>query len=277
MIRFATVLAALFLLIPSAPARAETSQCTEIKSLPATITVQGVYCLKQDLSTAISAGGAISISTNNVTLDCNHWKIGGLAAGPGSTASGILAYNRKNIAIRNCGIRGFYRGIDLWGNDSAYNLAENNRIDLARYAAIEIWGVGVSIRGNRIYDVASAGLAVGIHLQSASGTVIDNDIHGVVATAGPAHAIRSLEPAGTLFVSANRVSGLASDHADMAAFRIAGPSVITGNALYHTSGTLSTHRGIFCGFGGVARDNVLIGFPVSNATYGCASVDNTVY
>ena len=53
-----------------------------ISSLPVTITTQGVWCLDRDLSTSNSAGPAVTIATNNVTVDCNGFKIGGLGAGP---------------------------------------------------------------------------------------------------------------------------------------------------------------------------------------------------
>jgi len=85
------------------------------------ITSQGVYCLNHDLATAMTSGNAIDIQTNNVTVDCNGYKIGGLAAGPSSVAYGIHAdTTRQNITIRNCGIRGFVEGIylvaapDIW-------------------------------------------------------------------------------------------------------------------------------------------------------------------
>src|SRR5262245_9719378 len=94
---------------------AETIQCTAIASLPYTISVQGVYCLAGDLSTGMTSGSAIVIATNNVVLDLNGHRIGGLAAGPGTQATGIYANDRQNITIRNGTIRGFYNGIYLGG------------------------------------------------------------------------------------------------------------------------------------------------------------------
>src|SRR5688572_12403874 len=79
-----------------------------IDSLPAHISTPGVWCLRHDVSTAIGAGAAINIAANNVTLDCNGFRIGGLAAGPGSMASGVYVSGRQNASVRNCGIRGFY-------------------------------------------------------------------------------------------------------------------------------------------------------------------------
>ena len=61
------------------PAQAETFHTcgTIINTIPTVITTQGVYCLNHDLATAISSGSAIDIQTNNVTIDCNNFKIGG--------------------------------------------------------------------------------------------------------------------------------------------------------------------------------------------------------
>ena len=73
----------------TATAQAETVNCTPITTLPAVITVQGIYCLTGNLSTAMTSGNAIEIQTNNVVLDLNGFKLGGLAAGSGTGAAGI--------------------------------------------------------------------------------------------------------------------------------------------------------------------------------------------
>ena len=66
-----------------------------ITSLPAVISSQGTWCMKQDLATAVTSGFVITVATNNVTIDCNNFKLGGLAAGAGTQASGIFANNGK--------------------------------------------------------------------------------------------------------------------------------------------------------------------------------------
>ncbi|HEY0661023.1 MAG TPA: hypothetical protein VGD21_06870 [Lysobacter sp.] len=75
-------LAALVLLVHAVPVQAAESydNCTGfIETLPATISTQGTWCLKHDVGTAITEGNAVTIAANNVTLDCNDFKIGGLA------------------------------------------------------------------------------------------------------------------------------------------------------------------------------------------------------
>jgi hypothetical protein len=159
-----------------------------IDSLPATISTQGVWCLRHDLATNIASGNAITIATNNVTIDCNDFKIGGLAAGTTSTASGIYAYNRQNAAIRHCNIRGFYNGINLAGNDGAGHLIEDNRLDNNLYIGISVTGEHNRVRRNAIFDTGgyansayptAGSTAYGI---SASASITNNTIDGVFTT-----------------------------------------------------------------------------------------------
>ena len=80
-------------------AQAETTECTVITSLPYAINTQGIYCLKGNLESNMTSGNAITINTNNVVLDLNGYKIGGLAAGAGTNANGIFAGQRQNILL----------------------------------------------------------------------------------------------------------------------------------------------------------------------------------
>jgi len=115
----ALVLLALASLATSPAVRAADSLdgCTGfITSLPATIASQGIWCLKGDLTTSISSGSAITINTNKVTIDCNHYRLDGSAAGSATTTIGIYANARARVAVRHCTIGGFYIGAKLTGN-----------------------------------------------------------------------------------------------------------------------------------------------------------------
>ena len=114
---------------PNAVFAAESyDNCTGfIDTLPATISTQGTWCLRKDLGTAVTSGAAIAIATNNVTIDCNDFKLGGLAAGAGTLAYGIRAANRYNTTVRNCNIRGFFFGLQFWGGG---HTVEDNRFDV---------------------------------------------------------------------------------------------------------------------------------------------------
>lgn len=189
--RMACVLLATWWLAAPVPARAETSStCTDyIDSVPAVIASQGVWCLRGDVSTAQATGNAIEIAANNVTIDCNDFKIGGLAAGAASTAVGVYAYNRKNAVIRNCNIRGFYQGILLTGGSgtqdrSAGHLVEDNRVDHSLDTGIRVYpGHGHLVRRNRILDTGGAPNALYSSGIYANADVIDNTISGLFATA----------------------------------------------------------------------------------------------
>ena len=167
----------------TASAAESYDNCTGfIDSVPATIATQGTWCLRHDLSTAMASGNAITINTNNVTIDCNDFKIGGLAAGEASSARGIGATGRLNATIRNCSLRGFLFGIELAGTDGGGHLVEDNRLDQNLLAGISIQGDGNLVQRNRILDTGgwavSSAVAWGI---VGSADIIDNAVEGVSA------------------------------------------------------------------------------------------------
>ena len=142
--------------LPLASVHAETVNCTPITALPAVITVQGIYCFKGDLTTAMTSGNAIDIQTNNVVLDLNGFKLGGLAAGLGTSAVGIHADNRQNITIKNGTVRGFFQGILLGGGGpSQGHVVEDIRADQNTLEGIQVQGAGNIVRNNQV--VATGG------------------------------------------------------------------------------------------------------------------------
>lgn len=152
------ILASLVLLATTNPARAAASfeGCSGfVDSVPATISTQGVWCLRGDLSTAISSGAAITVATNNVTLDCNQFKLGGLAAGTATNAFGVRS-EQSNTTVTNCNIRGFRVGVAIEGGGG--HLIEDNRFDNMRSTAISALAQGATIRGNRIFDTGGSTL-----------------------------------------------------------------------------------------------------------------------
>ena len=123
---------ALVLAAPWQPVRAAHSYATctgYVESLPATISTPGHWCLRRDLSIAQDSGAAITIVANNVTLDCNDFKLDGLSAGLDTLAFGVLAQERANTTVRRCVVRGFYVGVRLVGGG---HLVEDNQLELLR-------------------------------------------------------------------------------------------------------------------------------------------------
>ncbi len=179
----ASLLVLLAFVLGAAPARAETVNCTAITALPAVITVQGVYCFTGDLATAITSGIAIDIQTNNVVLDLNGFKLGGLAAGPGTTANGIHALNRQNITIKNGTIRGFLEGIVIIDTGASQgHVVEDIRADQNTHTGFDVHGSGNIVRNNQV--VATGGStafgvnasATGIRVFGAGPRVLNNDV-----------------------------------------------------------------------------------------------------
>lgn len=170
-------------------ARAETYHTCAgfIDSVPATITTQGVWCLRKDLSTSITSGNAITIATNNVTVDCNDFKLGGLAAGDGSEAIGIYTYDRQNLTVRNCNVRGFFHGIAVGGpftsSGGSGHLVEDNRLDNNLAAGIFLRNASNSlVRRNQVYDTGGSLTADQIYgIYATEADVIDNTVAGVFA------------------------------------------------------------------------------------------------
>jgi hypothetical protein len=211
---FVLTVLGLLLGVPQVTRAAESyDNCTGyITSVPAAINSQGTWCLKQDLTTSISSGTAIKINADNVTLDCNDFKLDGLAAGAATHAYGINASGRLNTTVRNCNIRGFFYGALLTGSGHA---AEDNRFEGNTYIGLDIQGDGSVARSNRVFDtggstqVASAyGIAV-----NDSVDVLDNTVTNVFARSGGngnAYAIFTSGNASAS-INGNRVRG---EHGD---------------------------------------------------------------
>jgi hypothetical protein len=93
----------------SRPAAAETTICTQITSVPWTISTPGVYCLNSDLNFAQSSGVAITIKASNVTLDLNRHVLSNSYVGicsssaTCSNAYGISVEYQSNVLIKNGG------------------------------------------------------------------------------------------------------------------------------------------------------------------------------
>lgn len=169
--------------LPS-PARAETFHTCAgfIDSVPATISTQGVWCLRKDLATAITVGAAIRITANNVTIDCNRFKLGGLAGGDGSQANGIYADDVQNATVRNCNIRGFGYGVNLDSGDG--HLVEDNRFDNMLSQGISICcGSNNTVQRNQVYGTGGSTIFTSATAISATGNIQDNVVRDVNARA----------------------------------------------------------------------------------------------
>jgi len=282
------VLPLLVLLLASAPAPGAESydNCTGfIDALPAVITSQGTWCLRKDLSTSIASASAITVAANNVTIDCNDFKLGGLGAGIATEAIGIYADGKLNATVRRCNVRGFMRGIALHGGGG--HVAEDNRAEGNTYIGLSVGGDGSVVRRNLVRDTGgspnSGGIAVGIEAVDQT-DVLDNTVSGVLPAAtggdeagiphGDAYGIRTGNLSGT--VGGNRVRGLVPVGIGVALGihnEGNGPLVVRDNDVVTHAG--SGGGGILCGFPpAVAKGNVIAGFEFGIT--GCTGADNEI-
>lgn len=175
-------------------AQAETTVCNVITTVPTVITAQGIYCLNQDFNTPITSGAAIDIQANNVVLDMNAHLLGNLAAGPGTSAIGVNAFDRKNITIKNGTIRGFLYGIVINGSTcdaSQGHVIEGIRAERSTYRGINFEGVGRGsiIRNNQVVATGGTTLTgltnvIGIVAGGCEHRVLNNDVIDTFATGG---------------------------------------------------------------------------------------------
>jgi parallel beta-helix repeat protein len=269
----ARCLAAIVLLaapLAVANAGAALDNCTGfVTTLPATLTRQGTWCLATDLLAGMSSGAAITISASNVTLDCNHFRIGGLAAGPATQATGVLALGRANVTVRNCSIRGFRYGVRLEGSG---HVVEDNRLDNSTRVGILVAGDGSIVRRNRVLDTGASGvetLAAGIST-GGSVDIVDNTVANVAAlpTAGLGSNF-GIRTSGNLAgsVVGNRIRGIVVEASGWAIWNEGtGRVVVADNNLLGRAQT--GDGGIRCaGAQGTATGNAVVGF--STGITGC--------
>jgi hypothetical protein len=169
------------------PVHAETVDCTPVKTLPAFINAQGLYCLTGNLATAVGADGynAITINANNVTLDLNGWKLGGQGAGTGTQAIGIYS-DAANVTIKNGIVRGFAWGIWLTGRGA---VVRDMLIDQNTAIGITVNGEGALVENNQVIDTggstasANAGAeGVFVNCSAIGAMIIDNTVSELSAT-----------------------------------------------------------------------------------------------
>ena len=257
----------------SLPARAAQSydNCTNfIDAVPAVISTQGTWCLRHDLATAVSSGEAITVAANNVTIECNDFKLGGLAAGVGTSAYGIHS-DAGNTTVRNCRVRGFRIGVFLRGDAS---VAEDNRVESSTRAGIVTQGDGSIIRRNVVVDIGGAAAeARGIEA-SGPADIIDNTVAGLAPGSGNASAIGIIVFAGHgsgTVIQGNRVRTLVPSGTGnrFGIYVPNSPVAVRGNTIV-MSGADASDVGVQCSSTHIiVADNVVVGWPAGAFSPGC--------
>ena len=207
-------LLALASLLPYSSAQAAESYdaCTgTITALPYTISTPGTWCVKQNLARSATSGAAVTINTNNVTIDCNGFMLDGSAAGVGTSARGIYATGRSGITVRNCAVRGFTHGVALYGTGGGH-LVERVRATGNTYTGLWVEGDGSVVRDNQVTLTGGSTTtphAYGIYTRYIT-DIIDNTVSGVAATSGQAGNAIGIYTYGNVggTLIGNRVHGL---------------------------------------------------------------------
>jgi hypothetical protein len=266
-----TVLALGFLL-SAALARAETTRCTAITSLPYTISTQGIYCLKGNLATNLASGNAITITVNNVTIDLNGFKLGNLAAGAGTQATGIRANEKKNITIRYGTIRGFSNGIYLSDSlpytASSGHLIEDIRADGNTYVGFDIRGTGNIVRNNQVVSTGGSTVlfgAWGIFMAGPGARAINNDITDITAQGNERSYGIAVSNSDDTFLEGNRINDVTSGSGDTYGINIAASS----NVMVVNNRIATVKYGVrYSGSTGKYRDNITDGITTAPYTDG---------
>ena len=244
-----------------------------IAALPAVISTQGTWCFEGDRSTLLATGAAIKVNTNNVTIDCNGFKLTGTGAGEGTATIGIQAVGRVNVTVRDCHIRGFR--VAVQGGGSAFRIL-GNRLESSTQRALSISGDHHTIRGNLITDTGGStlgdGAALGVVL-SGSGDILDNTIGGVVARSGGgggAWGIQVSDDDGPALANivGNRIRDVIPDGPVSVGIRnvSSGPVTIADNVMFGTGAGI----GISCANAkGAVRGNSVMRF--ATGLSGCPS------
>ena len=163
-----------------APAKFCRTACRPITSIPFTVSNPGVYCVRRHLTNNAVAGNMIDIQADNVTINLAGWTLDGSTAGSGTTTSGISAFNKKNITIKNGTVRGFLTGINL--NQGSGHVVRNVRAEGNTQVGIAIKSAGSLIRNNLILNTggSTAGavfeIPAGILMQSPRTQIINNQV-----------------------------------------------------------------------------------------------------
>ena len=239
-IRHLTIVAALVVAsgFVAWPASAETTICTAVTP-PATISSQGIYCLKQNAVVSITTGPAIQINANNVVLDLNGWTLRtNVPAGTdvSGTVGILIGSSRQRVTIRNGTIRGFGDGVGVGGTGSAPGLTGHIIEDL-RVVDSVFEGINLPFGEG---DVIQRNLVLNTGVGSPSSSTVN--VAGI--TGGSLATVHNNDVVG---VSANIAIGIN-----------AGGAAVVNNRIKDVSGTLFG-VGINCIGTAALRDNIVLG------------------
>lgn len=217
--RFAT--AVLALLAPAAQA------CIPITAVPATISGPGTYCLTGDLAHS-GSGTAISIQSDEVTLDLGGYSITGSSAGFGVSAS-----VRNHVQVRNGRLLRFATAVSA--TNPLHFTVEDLHISGVQFGVAVTNGSYIAVQRNRVFDASTIGIVIsgagpGPLAPDYVATITDNELAAIggitTPVTGQAYGIR-VDSAAAI-VRGNRIAGV-QGAAGSAAILAGGGSLVVEN------------------------------------------------
>jgi hypothetical protein len=216
--------------------------CTVIASIPAVLTQPGTYCLASDHTFAAAAGNAITIASDDVSIDCRQQLITG-TAGTATLAVGVAAMNRSNITVRNCKIGGFHSGIRINEDGTlprrpSGTVVESNQLIRNTQLGILVATNGSIVRDNLVFATGGNTLGLstaGIRVRG-SVDVARNDVQSPFGPAsGPADTFGIFATHGNGGVIENNlVRSIASSRAQYGIAVFApGGAILRNNTLHN--------------------------------------------
>jgi hypothetical protein len=192
------------------PVFAETTICTQISTIPYTITAAGIYCLDSDLTVAMNSGAAITISASNVTLDMNRHVLNNLGAGPLTAAYGVTANQQKNIVVKNGSVQGFAIGVAIF-DTAPYTTSQGNVIEevaaaSSTYVGLMIEGQSSIVERNLVTETGGPNGSTGIYVVGPDNVIRDNDVSASGTLVIPASTGIGAYATHGLIVDDNRVT-----------------------------------------------------------------------
>jgi hypothetical protein len=274
-------------LIGAANARAESVQCTPIDAVPATISAPGSYCLTGDLvSGAINPAAAITLASDDVTLDFNGHAISG--PGGANAGLGVYAIGRRNLRVRNGTLRGFSRSVlitdTLVGFPPIQPSGASNRHEVSGMRVeggvigIAVLGFLSSVHDNLVQDCTQWGISASSDLTA--GKPGGNEVRGnrVINTSAPAGSTTAVYG-----IAASSLGGLVQDNF---VGGVHGPGTSAGIFASGTGTIVSRNRetdlgtgwGVYCASAAYVpkvEGNLSSIYNVNHGISGCAPVADT--
>jgi hypothetical protein len=217
----------------------------------------GTYCFDRDLTGQIG----IQVYSDDVTIDCKGFRL--TLAQYQEYTIGIAAMVHRGLVVRNCDVRNFERGIQLFTGspprDNGGHLVEDNEFHGNRWG-IEVSGPGSIVRRNR---VSGAEFGIGVDYDT---TVQDNLVVGDRDPGGRRMHIGIWASGQGVVIERNVVRGLFADAPHNVQGIYAASNDVPGAARVHDNIVVGEGEdgtvGIACHPAkNTADDNVVTGFP----------------